>query len=743
MTDDPIRELIGGFGVQGSQVPDRFRGIMTRQTRYRIIASCLLVALMLPVSGCSVYFNTFFNARKAFGAAEKARKESKRSTAGQRDYQTAIEKALKVVERHPNSKYYDDAVYMLGVSYFHTRQYAKAERRFRELLANYEESRFAKESRLYLAKAKLELGDIDDAMIIFEEIFKADYEKSFKAEAAVGLGTYHQEEKEYEQARRYFMAVRDSLGDKISSLEAQVYIADGYYELFQFRDALGAYLQVLGMEPDRNLKYHAQYRAALCSFRLQKINDGLDYLEELVRDELYYDSIGVLKLTMAEGYEYDDDLEQAEATYEDVAATSERPLWQSLAYYRLGLIYQIDYDRLDRAKEYYDMAAEADRSSPIRLDAITRSSDIGKLETFARNPLDSTASPAAIDEAAYTQYLLAELYWFKLNKPDSALIEIQYLVDSFSTSYYAPKGMVALAQMTRDHLEDGRAADSILKAMLKAYPHSDFVPEALEALSLLGTAADTGYAALYIGRAEDFLIEDDNSDSARVYYQYVIDNFPDSKFFVPAKFALLWLDETYDSPGDSSVVFAYQEFADSFPGNEYAALALQRIGGQPLVLAEVSDERKDSSISGETGPGVQPDADLATDWEDTTGYIDPMIALYRGPEGDTLVDLRLEPIETLVEFEFPAEAPMGQQYDWRLYFQILIDFSGRVVDYSLKIPSGIEEIDERAQETVGSMTFDAMSVSNRVVDAGLTDKRDGEGYWFVYQYTVIKPEYLR
>jgi hypothetical protein len=34
-------------------------------------------------------------------------------------------------------------------------------------------------------------------------------------------------------------------------------------------------------------------------------------------------------------------------------------------------------------------------------------------------------------------------------------------------------------------------------------------------------------------------------------------------------------------------------------------------------------------------------------------------------------------------------------------------------------------------------------VSNRVVDAGQTEKKTEEGYWFVYMYTVSKPEYLR
>ncbi len=705
----------------------------------------LLIATVAVASGCSVYFNTFFNAKKAFNAAEKARKASARQEAGQNDYQKAIEKALKVVENHPNSKYYDDAVYVLGVSYFHTKQYGKAERRFRELLANFPDSKYTKDANLYLAKSKLALGDMDEALATFAQIFESNSTKEFKAEAALALGAHHQELKEYDQARRYFQALRDSLGDPLTARNAQMMIADGYFESFKFFDARGAYLQAIGMNPDKKEKYHALFYSALCSFRLQAIDVGLGYLDQLAGDELYFDSLGVLKLTKAEGYEYDDDLLSAEAMYEDVATTSEDKSLQARALYRLGLIYQIDYNDLKKAKEYYDKSVEVDRNSPVRSDAIMRSSDIGKIESFTRTTLDSTATPAAIDEAAYAQYLLAELFWQKLNQPDSAIAEMRYLVDSFSTSYYAPQALVALAQMTRDKTGDNNVPDSLLRAMLQKYPHSDFVPDALEALGLKGTAADTGYAALWINRAENYLIDNKNADSAMACYQYVVDNYPDSRYNVSSRFAFIWLKDNYRAPGDSSIYYEYKQFVDSFPGNEWAALAQRQIsvkGEAPPVAVAVPEgqvegegtiDEREAARDSTRGPDVPDTAQT---------YIDPMVALYRRGN-DTLVELRLQPIETQAIFEFPQEAAIGSQHDWKLYFQLLIDFSGKVVDYSLKIPSGIEELDKRVSETVASMTFDAMEVSNRVVDAGQTEKKTEEGYWFVYMYAVTKPEYLR
>ena len=232
----------------------------------KTMATCLniktvaaIVLALLTLSCGSVYYNTFFNAKKSFEKAEKARKESKTGRVDAGSYRIAIEKSLKVVESHPNSKYYDDALFVLGVSYFHIDQFSKAERRFREILANYEESEYINESTIYLAKAKLELGDVEDAMEAFVLIFSADLANEQKADAAMALGKYYSEAKQFDLAETYLQAVRDSLGDDIKKRMAQMLIAEGRFTSFRFDEALGSYLQILGMEPDRDEKYQALY----------------------------------------------------------------------------------------------------------------------------------------------------------------------------------------------------------------------------------------------------------------------------------------------------------------------------------------------------------------------------------------------------------------------------------------------------------------------------------------------------
>lgn len=700
------------------------------------------------LSGC-VYYNTFYNARKAFNEAERQRKDSKtRGRGGEGQYRVAIDKSLKVIENYPNSSWYDDALYVLGVSYFHTGQPGNAERRFRELLANYPESKYVRDATLLLAQSKLQLGEEDDAMMLFEEIFgNKEYSRELKGQAAMALGNHYFGLGEWDRARSYHMAVRDSLGSSELQLEAQVAIADASYNAYRFKDALGSYLQVLGMNPSQATKYHALYKAAQCSYQMQRIDDGMAYLDRLLTDDLYFDSLGVLLLEVAHGYEMNEDMMLAEATYSDIVNRVEKTPLIAEAYYRLGLIAQYDYDDLKTAKEYYDKAVGANRSVEAGRLALQKSSDIGKLETYlSAVQLDSAATEDDINEAAETQYLLSELYWFQLNKPESAMVEMRYIVVAYPEADIAPQALIALAQMHREHTADTAAADSLLRLMLRTYPHSDDVPEALDLLGLRGTAADTGYAGRYIELAEDFLINKNNPDSAIFYYRYVADRFPDSKYWLQAQFGALYVQEQYALPGDSSLIFAYRDLIDSFPGTEWATLASQRLKQTPARARPAqSDDPLFADKNGDLSEGEVDSLGVETAIEDqlSGSYVDAQTSLYLRPNGDTVVLLNSKPVLVEEPFEFPSEAFNMEQDFIIMYYQILLDFSGKVVEYVLKVPSPWDELNARVSRSVASMTFDAIEASRIIDRLGLPPDPSGQGHWFLYKYQVDKPEHLR
>ena len=71
-----------------------------------------------------------------------------------------------------------------------------------------------------------------------------------------------------------------------------------------------------------------------------------------------------------------------------------------------------------------------------------------------------------------------------------------------------------------------------------------------------------------------------------------------------------------------------------------------------------------------------------------------------------------------------------------------------MVNYELKSPAPHDEINRRAEKTVGSMSFDPLEVNKELTRKSemITlpeEMEDPNGRWYVYKYIVQKPEYLR
>lgn len=495
----------------------------------------IAVFFTLTFSSCTcIYFNTFHNIRKNFNGAEKARKKDGREKAKGaevKQYNDAITKASKVLERHPTSSWVDDALYIIGASYYYLGEYSKSSRKFKELFANYPNSEYVSRARVLLAKAKLQLDEEAEAVVIFEEIFETETDKKMKANAARSLGEYYFEAKDFAKADKYFTALIDSLGDNEDKLRALLYVADGHYERYAFGKAMENYKEALKHDPDTLQYYRINFRMADCQYFLNDLAGGLERLQELADDDIYYDSLAAIRLKMAEGYEWDGDFEAATAAYEKVIVENEGKDAAAVAYYNLGLINQYDFEDLQAAREYYVKARDERRNSSVYQDATRRASKLTMMEKYIRSgeaslAIDSTdeKDKERLDLLIENQFLLGELFYFDLEKPDSALHAFKAVYDRFPETDYAPQALMSMAYIQRYDYGDTAAADSLLREVLKQYPHYDEAEEVIEMLGLVGTVADTGYAAVVFERAESFLEQFIQLDSSRYYIRLWADS---------------------------------------------------------------------------------------------------------------------------------------------------------------------------------------------------------------------------
>lgn len=739
-----------------------------------------VIFLMLTFSSCTcIYFNTFYNVRKNFGSAEKTRKEAgrdKATGAEVKQYTDAVTRASKVLERHPTSGYVDDALYIIGASYFYLGEYAQSARKFKELLANYPQSEYIRPSRLLLARDKLMLKEEAEAVVIFEQIFQEEKDKKMKADAARALGQYYFDGKEYDKANIYFMSLKDSLGDATDKLRASTYVADGFYDRFLFEKAIDSYDEALKYNPDTLQYFRINYRMAACEFFLSRVPSGLERLQKLAANQLYYDSLSVVRLKIAEGYAQDGDLGGAISTYERVASDDPKSVAAAVAYYEMGLIYQYDYENLTKALDYYKRARDENRGAPISADATRRVSMLGLLQQYSKGnektaaDSSSTAKQADIDQLGENEFLLGELFYFDLEKPDSALHAYATVVDKYPQSKFAPQSLISMAYLYREEFADSAKADSLFRRVLTEYPRTDQAEEVIKVLGLAGTAADTGYAAKKFEQAEayfekfaaldstqhylyleadsgrqavaaakgnDYLRKLDWLDSATDIYKLVADSFPNSEYNIKAKYVLLYVFDRYTTIGDSSLIDLYSAFVDSFPNTAYADAISKKYSIQPTGKVEhhktAKDKQYQEQVVQDSIAAAKTDSALnANQGMDTTvAAAEQKSKFITDDNGNVLPPAKQAFLREDTKFEYPQEA-VAMNIEATLYFHIRIDFSGAVIDQVLVNPTPSTEINQRILATIKDTHFDVSRIPPEMY-----------GTWFYYTYEVKIPEKYR
>lgn len=383
--------------------------------RAPLVLMLLIGTALLFSSGC-VYFNTFYHAKKYYAQGEKARKgvaTHSAISAGKNYYLDAIEKANKVVDKHPKSKYHDDALFMIGMSYFHIANFTKSESAFRELLATHPQSGYTEEARLYLARCRIELGDERAGFRAFTELAETARKPAWRAEALFQRGHYFFEHEEYDSAQVEFSRVVKEYKNSDRAIEARLLAAQSWRLLGQPRDALALYRPLLDDDERPDLQFEALHGIGETYYEAGQPDSGIAVFESLVEDDRFQDSIGVIRLALAKGLQDVGDVDGAWRQYERVAAALEHSRFSAEAYFRMAEIKQYNERDLITAKDLYDQSRSEQMSGGLSQEALTRSANITRLEQFrqelGRGSLSSPTGMGGDDSYVYNRDLLPRL----------------------------------------------------------------------------------------------------------------------------------------------------------------------------------------------------------------------------------------------------------------------------------------------------------------------------------------------
>jgi tetratricopeptide (TPR) repeat protein len=251
------------------------------------VALCILSTL-----GCA-YFNTFYNANRYFNRGYKAvvkaqikgtKSGTPSASVGKDDFQKSVDKALKLLDYYPNSKYADDALLLLGKAYYHLDENQMALRRFQEMLDRFPDSELRFDAELGMAKAYVAMKQFDDAEAILSGMIQKKITEKQRAEAFFYRGKFFETKKDFQSAVDSYEEVLKT-GDKTLRLDAQYAVGDNCDSLKRFDGAVKAFRQVIKLDPQPEIRFEVEFRLAVALKNNREFEEAVKILERLLGDE--------------------------------------------------------------------------------------------------------------------------------------------------------------------------------------------------------------------------------------------------------------------------------------------------------------------------------------------------------------------------------------------------------------------------------------------------------------------------
>ncbi len=382
------------------------------------MALVLLPVMSLLFQSC-VYYNTFYNAQKYFESAQGyAIPETGRPPARAiQDYDRVIERCTYILREHPDSKWADDALYLLGRSLFYQqRNLIQAKERFQDMLGVFPESEYVPSSKIYTAKIEYQLANRSEAFLILHEIIvNEDYQK-YHPKILLLRSEWHITEGDNPAAQEDLNTIIQNYPRSDEYEEAFLKLGMSYLESEQFEESRQLFEDLLASRVARRIRYDARYYIALSNYYLGNYDKVIQQLDSLSRDEYQQELFARIYVLRARTYTALGEYDRSEQLFKNVIEDNRRSLIAAEASFYLAEMYFRNLARNDDALEYYNQVSRQSRFSPYVEKAMSRSSVVSQLIQ-----LHSTERSLSTYELVQEQFRLAEYYIYEMNLPDSAL----------------------------------------------------------------------------------------------------------------------------------------------------------------------------------------------------------------------------------------------------------------------------------------------------------------------------------
>lgn len=348
--------------------------------------SIFALAVVLLLSGCSsssfvgrrldnftARYNSFYNAERAFRTGVKALERPDERIDRTRylsifpqaqggsvpEFGNAIKKSADVLRKHPSSKWVDDALLLIGKSYFYQQNYVGAEQKFREVMTL--ASKLDGEARFWLGRTLIASGSYDAATEHLNvSLAGEDLSPRWESLMRLSFAELHVKRGQWEEATEALNQGLERVKGNDERARAQFLLGQVYETLGRYEDAVVAFEQVEKFKPHYELSYAAQLSAARVMGMHGHPDEALQLLRRMERDDKHYNHLAEVVFVRGLVLQAAGNPHNALATYDEVLYGDSEYNVQTIrgrVHYAMAELHRDAYEDFITAAAHFDTAS--------------------------------------------------------------------------------------------------------------------------------------------------------------------------------------------------------------------------------------------------------------------------------------------------------------------------------------------------------------------------------------------------
>jgi len=349
------------------------------------------VLLLLLFAGCSsssflgsrfndfsAYYNKYYNAKRSLaegihGFEERLDQQpinqdiflslfgrSDQAVTQRQPFEDAITKSSDILRKHPNSKWVDDAIMIIGKAWFFTLNFAGAEEKFNDILQL--DSPLKDEANFWLARTLIASGAYEEASTHLQAILSSeDLNRRWEPRYRLALAELYVQSENWGEAAIELETGLQEIRDKDLAARAQFLEGQVLEQLERYADAVAAYDRVQRQRPSYELSYAAHFSVVRILAEHVDADEAMRRLRRMERDDKNYDHRAKLaylrgRVLFAQGLHNEALAEYDELLYDPTSGGSQV---RGQVHYALGTFYRDVHLDYPYAAAHFDTASKA------------------------------------------------------------------------------------------------------------------------------------------------------------------------------------------------------------------------------------------------------------------------------------------------------------------------------------------------------------------------------------------------